>query len=153
MVRKGSVKDANAELVQNRRVNDTATDQEIQDALHQLLNSRPRGNQGPEGHSILSEKIAQVSIQSTNENARPQGTETRHTVVVATAISKIRLDNQFKNYLYYFLQHEIPYIEILEELSGGTRQVRKNDLIFKRMNGCYLYIIRTRILTWIFGEL
>ena len=36
--------------------------------------------------------------------------------------------------MYYFLQHEIPYAEILEDLSGGARQVKKNNLIFKRMN-------------------
>ena len=69
-----------------------------------------------------------------NEDTIPKGTETRPTVVAATAISKLQLNNQFKNSLYSFLQHEIPYAEILEELSGGARQVKKNNLIFKRMN-------------------
>ena len=41
LVRKDSVKDANAEHVQKLRVNERATDQEIQDALHQLFNSSP----------------------------------------------------------------------------------------------------------------
>ena len=45
------------------------------------------------------------------------------------------MDNQFKNSLYSFLQHEVPYAEILSELLGGMKQVKKNDLIFKRMNG------------------
>ena len=55
-------------------------------------------------------------------------------MVVATSISKIQLDNQFKNSLYSFLRHEVPYAEILQELFGGTRQVKKNNLIFARMN-------------------
>ena len=55
-------------------------------------------------------------------------------MVAATAISKLQLDNQFKNSLYSFLQHEVPYAEVLQELSGGTRQIKKNNLIFKRMN-------------------
>ena len=56
-------------------------------------------------------------------------------MVSATVISKTLFENQFKSSLYSFLQHEIPYAEILEGLYGGMRQVRKNDLIFKRMNG------------------
>ena len=40
-----------------------------------------------------------------------------------------------KNSLYSFLQHEVPYADILKELLGGTKQVKKNNLIFKRMNG------------------
>ena len=69
-----------------------------------------------------------------NEGSGPQGTDSRPTVVAATAISKIQLDNVFKNSLYSSLQHEVPYAEILEELSGGLNQVRQNNLIFKRMN-------------------
>ena len=50
-------------------------------------------------------------------------------------MSQIQLDDQFKNSLHSYLQHESPYAEILEEISGGTKQVVKNSLIFKRMNG------------------
>ena len=52
----------------------------------------------------------------------------------ATAISKIQLDNTIKNSLHSFLQSEVPYSEILTELSAGTRQIVRNNLIFKRMN-------------------
>ena len=51
-----------------------------------------------------------------------------------TAISKIQLDNSLKNSLHTALQSESPYSEILQDLSGGTRQIIKNNLIFKRMN-------------------
>ena len=37
--------------------------------------------------------------------------------------------------MHSFLQHEVPYAQILEEFLGGTRQVIRNNLIFKRMNG------------------
>ena len=56
-------------------------------------------------------------------------------VIAATAISKIQLDSIFKNSLHSFLQHEVPYAEILRELLGGMKQVKNNGLIFKRMNG------------------
>ena len=43
LVRKGSVRDANAEFVQKLRISDKATDEEIQTALNQLFNSSPQG--------------------------------------------------------------------------------------------------------------
>ena len=55
-------------------------------------------------------------------------------MVAATAISKIQLDNQLKFFLYSSIQHEVPYAEILQELPRGARQIKKNNLIFKRMN-------------------
>ena len=69
-----------------------------------------------------------------NEDTGLQGTNLRPTVVAAIAISKIQLDNVFKNSLLSSLQHEVPYAEILKELFGGMNQIRKNNLIFKRMN-------------------
>ena len=79
LFRKGSVKDANAEYVHNLRVSETATDQEIQEALHHLFQSV----QSPQG-----------SIVSTNEDTGPQGTETRPTIIAATSISRIQSDNE-----------------------------------------------------------
>ena len=45
LVRKGSVKDANAEYVKKLRVTESATDQEIQEALHQCFKSSPNATQ------------------------------------------------------------------------------------------------------------
>ena len=115
LVRKDSVKDANAEYVQKLWISDSATDQEIQDALHQLFKS------SPQGHSILLGQSPRGSKFSTNKDSSPQGTDSRPTVVAATAISKIQLDNVFKSSLYFFLQHEVPYTDILKELLEGTR--------------------------------
>ena len=66
-----------------------------------------------------------------NEDIGPQGIDSRPTVVAATGISKIQLDNVLKNSLYSSLQHEVPYAEILKELSRGMNHVRQNNLIFK----------------------
>ena len=127
LVRKGSVQDANAEYVHKLRVSETATDQEIQEALHQLFKSA----QSPQGKPVLSVQNPQGSIISANEDTGPQATETRPTIIVATSISRIQLDNELKNSLHSYLQHEIPYAEILKDLLGGTRQVKKNNLNFK----------------------
>ena len=41
--------------------------------------------------------------------------------------------------MHYSLQSEVPYSEILIELSAGTKQVVKDNLIYKRMN--YLLVV------------
>ena len=89
-----TVQDANAEYVQKLRMSESATDQEIHEALHQLFKTRPQG------HSILSNQSPQGSILSKNENTSPQGIESRPTVFLATVISEIQLNNGFKNYLH-----------------------------------------------------
>ena len=141
LVRKGSVKDANEEYVMRLRVAENATDEQIQAALHKLFNqsvSSPQGqtkiqdNQDPQGHSILT-VLPQGEIQSMNDDSSPQGVNS--SILAPTAISKIQLDNSLKNSLHTALQSETPYSEILQDLSGGTRQIVKNNLIFKRMNG------------------
>ena len=55
LVRKGSVKDSNAEYVQKLSVNERATDRKIQDGLHKLFKSNLQGIQEPQGRSILTE--------------------------------------------------------------------------------------------------
>ena len=70
-----------------------------------------------------------------NDKTIPQGnfeSETRSSMI---AISKIQLDHAFENSLYSFLQTEIPYSQVLLELSGGRRNVSMNDLLFKKRNG------------------
>ena len=121
------MKDANAEYVQRLRVTESASDQEIQDALHQLFKSSPQGIQGPQDQSILT-TAPQGQISSTNEDRLPS-------VIAATSVSKIQVDESFKNSLNSLLHQEAPYAGILEELLGGTRQIKQNNLIFKRLNG------------------
>ena len=58
-----------------------------------------------------------------NEDSDPQDIKRRSTMVAATAISRVQVDNEFKDSLHSFLQHEVPYAEILKELLEGTRQV------------------------------
>ena len=101
LVRKSSVTDANASYVQRLRVAENATNQEIQDALHELFNKRPQGpsrRQGqltPQGHSV------QQYLQDTNsdEVTSPQGKTTHAAIISSIAISKIQLDSEIKNLL------------------------------------------------------
>ena len=98
LIRKDSVKDANAEYVMRLRVAENATDEEIQNALYQLFNSRPQGrqsNQGPQGQTILKTS-PQGQTNSVEEQTRPS-------IISATMISKIQLDNTIKNSFHSFL--------------------------------------------------
>ena len=136
-MRKSSVTDANAEYVQRLRVPEDATNEQIQDALHKLFNSNPQGRnnqvreiQGPQGQSVLSEQTPQGSILSMDEKQCPQGNQSKK-IIAATAVSKVQLDNFFKDSLHSLLQHESPYAEILQELQSGIKQVVHNSLVFK----------------------
>ena len=133
LVRKGSVKDANSKYVQRLRVSPDASDSEIQTALHQLFRQGPQGQsaEDPRGQSILSNDQAQC----------PQGnleSESKPSIIAATSISKLQLDNSFRNSLYSLLQKEVPYAEIIQELEAGRTNVRKNDEVYKMLNGILL---------------
>ena len=127
------------------RVAENATNEQIQSALHRLINQpfqSPQGtvklqdNPGPQGRTILTTQLPQGEIQSMNDDSGPQGTNS--SILAPTAISKIQLDTLLKNSLHTALQSETPYSEILQDLSGGTRQITKNNLIFKtnEQNSC-----------------
>ena len=73
-----------------------------------------------------------------DEKQCPQGNQSKK-IIAATTVSKVQLDNSFKDSLHSFLQHESPYAEILQELQSGTKQVVRNSLVFKRIYGI-LYI-------------
>ena len=98
-MRKGSVKDANSHYVQRLRVSPEAPDSEIQSALHHLFTQGPQGQsvKHPQDHSILSVDQAQC----------PQGNfspEFKPSIIAATAVSKLQLDNSVRNSLYSLLQ-------------------------------------------------
>ena len=71
LIRKDSVKDANAEYVMKLSVAADASDQDIQDALYKLFNTSPQGNQGPQGQTILTTS-PQGEFNSTNEDRQPR---------------------------------------------------------------------------------
>ena len=119
LVRKESIKDANAEYVMRLRVAENATDDKIQNALYQIFNSSPQGNQSIQCHqrqTILAMIPQGESVSMNYDKSRPS-------IMSATAISKIQLDATLKNSLHSFLQSEVPCSEILTELSAGTRQI------------------------------
>ena len=123
------------------RVPTNASDEEIQSALYQLSNQSVQGPQGhnqcPQGNSVLSSQISQGSIVSTNEDQTPiqDSFEVKPVIIAPIAVSKLQLDNSFRNSLYSLLMNEAPYDEIIMELESGRTQVFKNDEVYKRMNG------------------
>ena len=66
------------------------------------------------------------------DDSSPQGINS--SILAPTGISKIQLDNSFKNSLYSALQDEVPYSEVLLNLSRRMRQIIKSNLMFKRIN-------------------
>ena len=80
------------------RVSPEASDSEIQSALHQLFTQGPQGQsvKDPQDHSILSVDIAQCPQGNSSPEFKPS-------IIAATAISKLLLDNSFRNSLYSLL--------------------------------------------------
>ena len=112
------------------RVAENATDEEIQSALYQLFS---QSVQGPQGHN----QCPQGKFKITNEGQAPSqdNFEVKPVVIAPIAVSKLQLDNSFRNSLYSLLRNEAPYDEIIMELESGRTQVVKNDDIYKRING------------------
>ena len=71
LIRKDSVKDANAEYVMRLRVASNATDEDIQNALYKLFTSSPQGDQVPQGQTILTTS-PEDEFSSTNDKTPPQ---------------------------------------------------------------------------------
>ena len=130
LVRKGSVKDANEEYVMWLRVAANATDEEIQSALYQLFS---QSVQGPQGHN----QCPQGKFKITNEGQAPSqdNFEVKPVVIAPTAVSKLQLNNSFRNSLYSLLRNEAPYDEVIVELESGKTQVVQNDDVYQRMTG------------------
>ena len=133
LVRKGSVKDANSEYVQKLRVSPEASDAEIQSALHQLFNQGPQGQSvnDSQSQSILSSDQAQYP----QGNQSPQGnSESKPSIIAATSISKLQLDDSFRNSIYSLLKNENPYVDIIQELESGRTNVKKVNEVYKMVN-------------------
>ena len=116
-MRKTSAKDANTGYVQKLRVPENATNEEIQTALYKLFQSSPQGStrfqdqSSPQGNSVLT-KHPQDAIIAMNDQASPQGLDSRPSIIAATAISKIQLNDTIKNSITSALQREAPFSEI-----------------------------------------
>ena len=132
-MRKGPVKDANSEYVQRLRVSPEASDAEIQSYLHQLYNQGPQrqSTEDPQCRSILSVDQARCPQGNFSSDFKPS-------IIAATSISKLQLNNSFKNSLYSLSRQEVPYSKIIQELEAGRTNVRKNEEVYKISNGVLL---------------
>ena len=135
LVRKGSVKDANEEYMMRLRVAANATDEKIQSALHQLFNSNIQSVQGLQDRS----QCRQGKFETTHEDQSPSqiSFENKLSIIASTAVSKVQLENSFRNSLYSLLKNEALYDDIITELKNGKTQVVKNNEVYKRMNDVF----------------
>ena len=85
----------------------------------------------------MADQCPQGKSKITNEDQSPiqDSFEVKPVVIAPTAVSKLQLDNSFRNSLYSLLRNEAPYDEIIVELESGRAQVVKNNEVYKRMNG------------------
>ena len=98
-----------------------ATDEEIQSALHHLFNSSNQSIEGPQGHS----HCPQGNFETTHEDQAPSqiSFENKPSVIAPTIVSKLQLDNSFRNSLYSLFRNEAPYDDIITKLESGKMQV------------------------------
>ena len=133
LVRKGSVKDTNSEYVQKLRVSPEASDAEIQSALHQLFSQGPQGQ--PVNDSQSQSILLSDQAQYPQGNQSPQGnSESKPSIIAATSISKLQLDDSFRNSIYSLLKNENPYVDIIQELESGRTNIKKGNEVYKMVN-------------------
>ena len=57
--------------------------------------------------------------------------ENKPSIIAPTTVSKLQLDNSFRNSLYSLLKNEALYDDIITELENAKTQVVKNDEVYK----------------------
>ena len=83
------------------RVPASASDEEIQSALHQLFSQSVQGHQGhnqcPQGNSVLADQCPHGKSKITNDDQAPiqDNFEVKPIVIAPTVVSKLQLDNSF----------------------------------------------------------
>ena len=142
LVKKSSVHDANEAYVQQLRVPEDATDDQIKEALAKLFQK----NDGIHSKgSVL--KMSSKSIDQAQEQILDQYSSVpsrlddqaqksdQDQAKIAVLRSGVILDVQFKREIHSLLKKESPYMEILEELGEGRVEIKKNKEKFKIKRG------------------
>ena len=146
--RKGSVHDANAAYVQQLRVASDASDEEIQSALTRLFRKQSDSND-VQGKSVLkisaqssSQQTEQLLDQISPGPSRPSeqteiSTVDRDQVQDSkTKISVLRsgviIDSSLRENINSLLKKESPYMEMIEELENGKKEIKRKERCIKR---------------------
>ena len=142
LVKKSSVHDANEAYVQQLRVPEDATDDQIKEALAKLFQK----NDGIHSKgSVL--KMSSKSIDQAQEQILDQYSSVpsrlddqaqksdQDQAKIAVLRSGVILDVQFKKEVHSLLEKESPYMEILAELGEGRVEIKKNKEKFKIKRG------------------
>ena len=141
LVKKSSVHDANAAYVQQLRVSEDASDEEIQSALTKLFSQ----NSISERQTVLkmtTQDQAQNQEQMLNQikpevQYQDQAQDQRQSDQCKLAVlrSGVMIDVQYKKKIYSLLKKESLFDIILAELEEGKTEVKRNDDVYKIRKG------------------
>ena len=149
--RKSSVHDANAAYVQQLRVSENASDEEIQAALSKLFQRRSENSDG-QGKSVLkmsvnseSQKTEHMLDQISSGPSRPQpeissviqdqDQEPEIKSKLSVLRSGIIIDSSLKNRINSLLKEESLYSDIFVELDNGKNEVKRKGEVYKIKRG------------------
>ena len=148
LVRKSSVHDANAAYVQQLRVPNDATDDQIQAALTRLINQNSVSDQQSilklsaqdsvqDQETLLNQFKPEHSVQDQDQNQMNSRQSKSETDIYKLLVlrSGVLLDAEFENKIYSLLKEESPYDVIIAELEGGMTEVKRKNEVFKMRKG------------------
>ena len=148
MVRKSSVHDANAAYVQQLRVPNDATDDQIQAALTRLFNQNSVSDQQSilklsiqdsvqDQETLLNQFKPEHSVQDQDQNQMNSRQSKSKIDICKLSVlrSGVLIDADFKNKIYSLLKEESPYDVIMAELEGGMTEVKRKNEVFKIRKG------------------
>ena len=148
LVRKSSVHDANAAYVQQLRVPNDATDDQIQAALTRLFNQNSVLDQQSilklsaqdsvqDQETLLNQFKPEHSVQDQDQNQTNSRQSKSETDICKLSVlrSGVLIDAEFKNKIYSLLKEESPYDVIIAELEGGMTEVKRKNEVFKMRKG------------------
>ena len=141
--------DANAAYVQQLRVSENASDEEIQAALSKLFQRRSESSDG-QGKSVLkmsvnseSQKTEHMLDQISSGPSRPQpeissviqDQEPEIKSKLSVLRSGIIIDSSLKNRINSLLKEESLYSDIFVELDSGKNELKRKGEVYRRKRG------------------
>ena len=131
LVKKSSVHDANEAYVQQLRVPEDATDDQIREALTKLFQKNDKVNSENSVFKMSNKSIDQDQEQILNQDSsvpsrlsdQAQRSD-QDQAKISVLRSGVILDVQFKGEVHSLLEKETPHMEILTELKEGRVEIQ-----------------------------
>ena len=141
LVKKSSIHDANAAYVQQLRVPEDASDEEIQSALTKLFSQ----NSVSERQTVLKmitqdqaqnqERLLNQFKPEFQDQDQAQDQRQSDQCKLAVLRSGVMIDVQYKKKTYSLFKKESPFDIILAELEEGKTKVKRNEDVYKIRKG------------------